>query len=70
MLSSTLNSIVVSPEALPIFKSVLYIVATSKVPLASISPVTVKLSLIVVSDVECPIDIGTPLVALLYLQIH
>ena len=33
------------------------------VPLTVKSPVTVKLSLIVVSDVECPIEIGTPEVA-------
>ena len=32
-------------------------------PLTVKSPVTVKLSLIVVSDVECPIEIGTPEVA-------
>ena len=33
------------------------------VPLTVRSPVTVRLSLIVVSEVECPMDIGTPEVA-------
>ena len=43
--------------------SVLVLVTSIPLPLQYMSPVTVRLSLTVVSEVVCPIEIGTPLVA-------